>query len=73
MTPEKTKEPPNSTAQPAAQTVSGRKPWVKRTPVQVVLKQIEKQESRVSDLRDELKKEERELAKLQQAKKIFES
>jgi hypothetical protein len=51
----------------------GRKPWVKKTPVEVVLEQIAKQEAKVSDMREELKKEERELQKLQQAKKVLEA
>lgn len=57
----------------AAQTKSGRKTWVKKTPVQVVLDQITKQEEKVNDMREELKKEERELQKLQQAKKVLEA
>jgi hypothetical protein len=57
----------------AAQTQGGRKPWVKKTPVQVVLDQITKQEEKVNDMREELKKEERELQKLQQAKKVLEA
>jgi hypothetical protein len=57
----------------AAQTKGGRKPWVKKTPVDVVLDQIAKQESRVNDMREELKKEERELQKLLQAKKVLEA
>jgi hypothetical protein len=52
---------------------AGRKPWVKKTPVEVVLEQIAKQESKVNDMREELKKEERELQKLQQAKKVLEA
>lgn len=51
----------------------GRKSWVKKTPVQVVLEQIAKQENKVNDLREELKKQERELQKLQQAKKVLEA
>lgn len=72
--------PPPSTPPPAAgqsaQTEtekSGRKAWVKKTPIEHVLEQIEKQEERVNGLRDELKKEERELQKLQQAKKVLEA
>ncbi|MFL6388933.1 MAG: hypothetical protein ACJ71U_15740 [Terriglobales bacterium] len=57
----------------AAQVKSGRKPWVKKTPVEVVLEQIAKQEERVARMREELKKEERELQKLQQAKKVLEA
>jgi hypothetical protein len=52
---------------------SARKPWVKKTPVEVVLEQIAKQEERVAGMREELKKEERELQKLQQAKKVLEA
>jgi len=51
----------------------GRKPWIKRTPVEVFLEQITKQENKVNDLREELKKEERELQKLLQAKKVLEA
>lgn len=47
--------------------------WQPKTPAQVVLEQIAKQEKRVQGLKDELKKEEAELQKLQQAKKIFEA
>ena len=59
-------------AAPAPES-SGRKPWVKKTPVDVVLEQIGKQESKVADMRAELTREERELAKLQQAKKVLEA
>jgi hypothetical protein len=52
---------------------TGRKPWIKKTPVEVVLEQIGKQEAKVADMRKELGVEERELAKLQQARKILES
>jgi hypothetical protein len=73
-----TGQPPSSSAseQPRASepgAKEGRKPWIKKTPVEVVLEQIGKQESRVNELREELKQEERELQKLQQAKKILES
>ena len=52
---------------------TGRKSWVKKTPVEVVLEQITKQEEKVTVLREELAQEERELAKLQQARKILEA
>jgi hypothetical protein len=54
-------------------TETKRKPWVKKTPVEVVLEQIGKQEKKVEDLKTELKKEEGELRKLQQAKKVLEA
>lgn len=59
---------------PAVQTTtSTRRPWIKKTPVEIVLDQIRKQEEKVSELREDLTREERELSKLQQAKKILES
>jgi len=58
--------------QPATETKKERKPWIKKTPVEHVLEQIGKQEEKVAAMREELKKEERELAKLQQAKKLLE-
>ena len=75
--PPSTTAPPPAEPQPPAPPASGgkegRKPWVKKTPVEVVLEQIGKQEEKVNELREELKKEERELAKLQQAKKVLEA
>jgi len=56
-----------------AQEQTGRKPWIKKTPVEVVLEQIGKQEEKVSEMREELAHEERELAKLQQARKVLEA
>jgi len=58
---------------PATTTSSSRKPWVKKTPVEVVLEQIHKQEEKVDEMREAISHEERELAKLQQAKKVLES
>lgn len=65
--------PPGPSTQTGTEGKTGRKPWVKKTPVEVVLEQIGKQEEKVNDLREELKKEERELQKLQQAKKVLEA
>ena len=56
-----------------APEASGRKSWVKKTTVEVVLEQIGKQESRVAELREALAHEERELAKLEQARKVLEA
>ncbi len=61
--------PKPSTPEP----VSGRKPWIKKTPVEVLLEQLGKQDQRVAALRQELAFEERELAKLTQARKVLES
>lgn len=62
---------------PAASTATasstGRKPWIKKTPVEVVLGEIGKQEKKVAEMREALVREERELAKLQQARKVLEA
>jgi hypothetical protein len=68
-----TGKPSGSAGGQAGSGGSTRKPWVKKTPVEVVLEQIAKQEERVAGMREELKKEERELQKLQQAKKVLEA
>ena len=66
--------PPKTTpSQPPAASSGSRKPWVKKTPVEVVLEQITKQEEKVNEMRAELQREEKELSKLQQARKVLES
>jgi hypothetical protein len=62
---------PEPTATSASST--GRKPWIKKTPVEVVLGEIGKQEKKVADMRENLAREERELAKLNQARKVLEA
>ncbi len=57
----------------SAEQSTGRKAWIKKTPVEVVLEQISKQEEKVAGMRQELAHEERELAKLQQARKVLEA
>jgi len=59
--------------EPTTSTSGARKPWIKKTPIEVVLDQIGKQEQRVAEMREELAREERELKKLQQAKNVLES
>jgi hypothetical protein len=71
MTPEKkTDQAPKPTA---TATEGGRKPWIPKTPVEVVLEQIGKQEKKVADLQAELDTEKSMLTKLLQAKKILET
>jgi hypothetical protein len=69
-TPAATKAAPSTST---ATSASSRKPWIKKTPVEIVLEQIGKQEEKVADMRKELAREERELTKLQQAKKVLEA
>ena len=77
MTAEKSKSAGTPAATPAAPSAStsttNRKPWIKKTPVEIVLEQIGKQEEKVAEMRKELTREERELTKLQQAKKVLEA
>jgi len=63
MTPQKSAAVPES---------SGRKPWIKKTPVEIFLEQIAKQEQRVAEMREALAHEERELEKLQEARTVLE-
>jgi hypothetical protein len=67
-----------ATAPKAASTTTsassaGRRPWIKKTPVEVVLEQINKQAQKVAEMREAITREERELAKLQQAKRVLEA
>jgi hypothetical protein len=58
------------TAAPAA---TGRRAWVKKTPVEIVIEQVTKQEEKVAEMREALAFEERELVKLTQARKVLEA
>ena len=71
MNPPNQPQKPSGPSSPAS--ASGRKPWVKKSPVEVFLDQIKKQEEKVAEMKAELQKEERELAKLQQARKVLEA
>jgi hypothetical protein len=71
MTPQKAV--PDKPAATTAAPTTTRKAWVKKTPVEVVLEQLNKQEERVAGMRAELAREERELAKLTQARKVLEA
>ena len=74
MTAQKQGEAPaSSKSQPSNAATSARKSWIRRGPVEIVLEQIGKQERKVNEMREDLKKEERELQKLQQAKKVLEA
>ncbi len=65
MTPEKTKSTTTATI--------GRKSWTPKTPIDVVLEQITKQEKKVAGLQKELEAEKSALTKLLQAKKVLEA
>ena len=70
MNAQKATEPaqPRSSASP-----TGRKPWKKKTPVEVVLDQINRLHDGVAEKEEELKQAKRQLQKLEEAKKVLEA
>lgn len=65
----------SSTATTAVTTTSqaARKPWKKKSPVDVMLDQIAKIRDNVAEKEEELKVAKRQLQKLEEARKILES
>ena len=57
----------------AAAGQSDRKPWKKKTSVEVVIDQIEREKNGVAKLEEELKHARRQLQKLEEARKLLES
>jgi hypothetical protein len=53
--------------------VAQRKAWVKKSPVEIILEQVAKQEEKVAALRKELEKEESELKKMQDATELLQA
>jgi hypothetical protein len=58
---------------PAPASEAARKPWKKKTPVEVVLDQIERVKEDVGKREEELKQARRQLQKLEDVKKVLES
>ena len=71
------KQPEAAAPKLAAATVptqtGGRKPWKKKTPVEVILDQAEKLRRDIADMEDELEQKRKQLQKFDEAKKLFES
>ena len=61
------------TAKPIAQQDSPRKTWKARTPIEVVLDQIAKQERKVEELQGTLREEKAMLDRLLEVKKVLEA
>jgi len=49
-----------------------RKPWKKKTPVEVVLEQADKLKAEIAETEEELKTKRRQLQKFEEARKLFE-
>ena len=76
MTPKTTDQSTSrsSTATTAVTTTAGtRKPWKKKTPVEVVLDQINKVREDVTEREEELKQARKQPQKLEEARKLLES
>jgi hypothetical protein len=57
----------------ASSREGGRKPWKKKTPVEVVLDQADKLRAEIEDIEEGLKQKRKQLQKFEEARKIFES
>lgn len=68
-----TPEAKQSTGASAKPETGKRKPWVKKDAAESMLGLIAKQEQRVAQMRKELEKEEKQLDKLQKAKRVLEA
>ncbi len=76
MTAAQKKTPTAASASRTSQAASGttaRKPWIRKSPVEIVLDQIRKQEERVAELQEQLDREKRDLERMQKAKDFFET
>ena len=63
-------KPPTVTAPARPQE---RKPWKKKTPVEVVLEQADKLRQEITEAEEELKQKRKQLQKFEEARKIFEA
>jgi hypothetical protein len=68
------KAPANPTGKTTTQidAASTRKPWKKKTPVEVVLEQADKLKAEIAEGEEDLKAKRKQLEKFEQAKKLFE-
>ena len=60
-------------APPEPEKAEGRKPWKKKSPVEVVLEQADKLKAEIAEAEEELKAKRKQLQKFEEAKKIFEA
>ena len=68
----KTTDPKHS-APKATPAQPERKPWKKKTPVEVVLEQADKLKAEIAETEEELKAKRKQLQKFEEARKIFEA
>lgn len=73
MTAQKKGEAGGTQGGAAGESGAKRKTWVKKSPVEIILLQVARQEEKVAALRKELAKEEGELKKMQDATKLLQA
>ena len=64
--------PKTTDPKPAPAKPEGRKPWKKKTPVEVVLEQADKLKAEIAETEEELKAKRKQLQKFEEARKLFE-
>lgn len=69
----KGQKPMEPAALPRMTAQTGRRPWKKRTPVEVVLDQINRLYEGIAEKEEELKQVKRQLQKLEDVKKVLEA
>ena len=65
--------PKQNEPKPAPAKAESRKPWKKKSPVEVVLEQANKLKSEIAEMEEEIKAKRRQLQKFEEARKIFET
>lgn len=65
--------PKQSESAHAKAAPTGRKPWKKKSPVEVVLEQADKLKQEIAEGEEDLKQKRKQLAKFEEARKIFET
>ena len=73
MTAQKKGPPEGGTEAGSESSGAKRKAWIKKTPTEIILEQVAKQQEKVDDLRKELTREEGELKKMQDATKLLQA
>ncbi len=64
---------PKAAHPPITEKPEGRKPWKKKSPVEVVLEQAGKLKAEIAEMEEEIKAKRKQLQKFEEAKKIFEA
>lgn len=63
---------PNDPKATPAPTKPERKPWKKKSPVEVVLEQADKLKAEIAEMEEEIKTKRKQLVKFEEARKLFE-